>query len=128
MNPLVKRLETRAATAALAGDADLSALLWEAAAAVALAPASQSAGASRQADEAAVSIEEQGRRAWLKSEVLRYLAELPSFAWARLRALGLEPIFGVTISKAEAAVWREQGLEVVELIRRSEVERLIRRL
>lgn len=107
MNALVMRLETRADQAAAAGENDLAALLWEAAAAVALSP-----------DQPAKEIE--------LDELRRNLERLPAMAWATLRALGSPAPFDLTQSAATADYWRSEGREVVDLLRRSAVIGIVR--
>lgn len=111
MNALVMRLETRADQAAAAGENDLAAMLWEAAAAVALGPSPDRCGCYDALERVRQKIS---------------VPALPSFAWAKLAELGFEPSFFVTLSSSEAAVWKAQGLEVISLVRRSEVEQIIR--
>lgn len=144
MNALVMRLETRADQAAAAGENELAALLWEAAAAVALSPdhpatgvrtgwppgmlqddsrdlsraLARAPGARRLADQAATEIK--------LEELGRSLERLPAMAWATLRALGSPAPFDLTQSAATADYWRSEGREVVDLLRRSAVIAILR--
>lgn len=203
MNALVMRLEERADQAAAAGENDLAALLWEAAAAVALQPSRPEAVAERRASVPivwdhewrraigrvhatadgrlivdlseevnvdpnsacalfgdagirAIETELEGSKLCLRrgeilefsfprtaarsrasTEVelkkvrelaLRRIMELPTFAWATLDCIGAEPQYRITLTRKDAIAWAELGLEVLSLVRRSEVERIMRRM
>jgi len=50
---------------------------------------------------------------------------IPPFAWAKIGPLGASPAFEVTQSKDQARAWTEEGLEVVTLVRQSEVRKMV---
>lgn len=157
MNPLVMRLEVAGEAATAAGDHNLAALLWEAAAAVALTPEpaaegrrtgwppgmlqddsrelsralAQKPGARRQADEAAAEIVRRERRAAIAEELRCHLEAIPAFAWARMSEFPTGAACGewwkVSTVPAVGKLWRGEGREVVDLVRRDAIYSVIGR-
>lgn len=121
MNPLVMRLEVAGDSATAAGDHNLAALLWEAAAALVLSP-----------EPASSPLLETHRRAETKKEILFHLEAIPAFAWAKIAAPHEYHETGfwwiLTGAKDQAREWRSIGLEVLDLVRRDAIGSVIGRL
>lgn len=120
MNPLVMRLEVAGDAATAAGDHNLAALLWEAAAALALSP-----------EPASSPVFEAHRRAETKKEILCHLEAIPAFAWARMSEFPTGASCGewwkVSTVPAVGKLWRGEGREVVDLVRRDAIYSVIGR-
>lgn len=121
MNPLVMRLEVAGDAATAAGDHNLAALLWEAAAALALSP-----------EPASSPVLEAHRRAESKKETLCHLEAIPAFAWARMSEFPTGAACGewwkVSTVPAVGKLWRGEGREVVDLVRRDAISSVMGRL